>query len=310
MRFALTSVSLAVLPVVAATATDAAPAPMPEPSVGRLERLSLPPSRWVDARPVDVWLPEGYEQAVQRGQRFQVLYVHDGQMMFDARTTWNHQAWGLDKALSRLVQAGSVAPTLVVAVWNNGDFRHSEYFPQAFLDLMPGAARQRHLQEALHDKPQGDAYLRFLVEELKPLVDKRYATLPDPAHTAIMGSSMGGLISVYALCRYPQVFGAAAGLSTHWVGRPVANAAIPLAGMRYLQAHLPDPHNHRLYQDHGTVELDALYAPYQAMVDQVVHDAGYDERHYRSLVFEGAGHNENAWAQRLEQPLSFILQPP
>jgi enterochelin esterase-like enzyme len=122
-----------------------------------------------------------------------------------------------------------------------------------------------------------------------------------------MGSSMGGLISVYAMNEYPQVFGGAAGLSTHWVGSFEANAALPLAAFNYLQRHLADPATHRLYLDHGTTELDALYAPYQAFIDQIVRDRGYSAANSVSRVFEGAGHNEKAWAARLEIPLLFLM---
>lgn len=277
--------------------------PLPIVASGHIERLADFPSRYVDARHVDVWLPEGYTPA----QRYQVLYMHDGQMLFDAATTWNKQAWGVDRTVSRLVQEERIAPTIVVGIWNNGKFRHSEYFPQKQLEFMPLAERTAHTNEALQGKSRADDYLRFLVQELKPAIDKRYATLPDATSTFIMGSSMGGLISVYAMNEYPQTFGGAAGLSTHWVGKHQANAAIPLAAFNYLTRNLADPKNHRLYQDHGTTELDALYAPYQVFVDELARERGYTSANYLSKVFDGEGHNEVAWAARLEVPLLFLM---
>jgi enterochelin esterase-like enzyme len=122
---------------------------------------------------------------------------------------------------------------------------------------------------------------------------------------------MGGLISVYAMNEYPHVFGAAAGLSTHWVGSYEANSDMPHAALAYLREHLADPRNHKLYQDHGTTQLDALYAPYQGQVDQLVRAHGYTNQgpspNFMSRVFEGTGHNEQAWADRLEIPLLFVL---
>jgi enterochelin esterase-like enzyme len=278
--------------------------PLPQVAVGRVERLANFPSRHVDARHVDVWLPRGYDPAV----RHAVVYMHDGQMLFDAATTWNRQAWNVQDTLQRLIDTGRIPPTLVVGVWNNGKFRHSEYFPQKFLPGMPEPLRQRLVKEGLQGKPQSDAYLRFLVEELKPAIDARYATRREPAATVLMGSSMGGLISVYAMNEYPQVFGGAAGLSTHWVGTFQPNAAVPLAAFNYLRAHLADPATHRLYQDHGTTELDAIYAPYQVMVNDLARERGYvDGTHFETRVFEGTGHNETAWAARLEIPLLFLL---
>jgi predicted alpha/beta superfamily hydrolase len=284
---------------------------MPQPESGRIERLANLTSRHVDARHIDVWLPRDFDAQVAAGQRFNVLYMHDGQMLFDARTTWNKQAWQVDRALSRLMDTGQIGPTLVVGIWNNGPYRHSEYFPQKHLQHMAPAAREQLVQKALQGQPRADAYLRFLVQELKPLIDARYPTHTDPAHTVVMGSSMGGLISVYAMNEYPHVFGAAAGLSTHWVGSYEANSDMPHAALAYLREHLADPRNHKLYQDHGTTQLDALYAPYQGQVDQLVRAHGYTNQgpspNFMSRVFEGTGHNEQAWADRLEIPLLFVL---
>jgi len=291
--------------------TPAQAQPLPQPATGRIERLASQPSQFVDARHVDVWLPDGYAQAVAAGQRFAVLYMHDGQMLFDASTTWNKLAWRADVALSGLMQAGRIQPTIIVGIWNNGPWRHSEYFPQKWLPGLPAAVRERFTREDLRGKPQADAYLKFVVQELKPLIDARYATLPDRAHTFVAGSSMGGLISVYAMSEYPQVFGGAAGLSTHWIGHYPPSADIPLAAWAYLRDHLPEPATHRLYQDHGTTELDAVYAPFQLIVNQVARDRGYTDQglqaNFMTRVFEGTGHNETDWAIRLVQPLEFLL---
>jgi len=283
-----------------AQATD----PLPQVAVGHVERIERFDSRFVGARPIDVWLPEGYTQ----DKRYAVLYMHDGQMLYDASITWNKQAWHVQDTVQRLIQEGRIPDTLIVGIWNNGKYRHSEYFPQKFLADMPEPLRAKLVTEALQSKPQSDAYLRFLVEELKPAIDARYATQPGREATFLMGSSMGGLISVYAMNEYPQVFGGAAGLSTHWVGIHKPNAAIPLAAFNYLRAHLADPASHKLYQDHGSTELDALYAPYQLMVNDLARERGYEEgRNFETRVFEGTGHNEKAWAARLEIPLTFLM---
>jgi enterochelin esterase-like enzyme len=273
-------------------------------ATGRIERLSNFPSRFVDARHIDVWLPEGYTAS----KRYAVLYMHDGQMLFDAGTTWNKQAWNVQDTVQRLINEGRIPDTLVVGVWNNGKYRHSEYFPQKYLPGMPEALRATLEKDGLQGKPQSDAYLRYLVDELKPAIDAKYATRPEAASTFLMGSSMGGLISVYAMNEYPHVFGGAAGLSTHWIGSFKPNAAIPLAAFNYLRAHLANPATHLLYQDHGTTELDALYAPYQVMVNDLVRERGFvDGSSFLTRVFEGTGHNEKAWAARLEVPLLFLM---
>ena len=276
-------------------------------AVGRLERLALPPSRFIAPRPVEVWLPEGYAEKARAGKRFQVLYMHDGQMLFDPGTTWNKTAWNVHETLARLMREGKVDDTIVVGVFNVDGKRYIEYFPQKFLDEMTPALRAAYLRENLKGEPRADDYLRFLVQELKPFVDAHYATRRDAAGTFVMGSSMGGLISVYAMSEYPQVFGGAAGLSTHWPGMHKPNATVPVAAFNYLNRKLPAPQGHKLYQDHGGVGLDALYAPYQVLVDQIVRDRGYTDANYLSKVYPRDDHNEKAWAARLELPLVFLL---
>ena len=286
---------------------------------GTIERLENFPSRFVDARHVDVWLPDGYslskntkQSTKQRAnqytnKRYNVLYMHDGQMLFDPSTTWNKQSWGVDVTMARLIKEGKIPDTIVVGIWNNGKYRHAEYFPEKHLPFLTDAVRTQLIKEGLQGKPLADNYLRFLVEELKPAIDKKYATRTDAASTFIMGSSMGGLISVYAMNEYPQVFGGSAGLSTHWMGGIKANSAIPLAAFNYLRDHLAEPKSHRLYQDHGTIELDTAYAPYQVFVNEIVRDRGYTDANFMSRVFEGTGHNETAWAQRLDIPILFLM---
>lgn len=281
------------------------PPPMPRVSAGSVDRLGPVPSRHVQPRLVDVWLPEGYSS----GRRYAVLYMHDGQALFDGSTSISKKGWAIDSAMTALQRAGSIRDTIVVGVWNTNYARHAEYFPQKVVPLIAEPIRARFVQLGLQGNPRADNYLRFLVEELKPLIDGRYATRTDPANTFIMGSSMGGIISLYAISEYPQVFGAAAALSTHWIGAFESNAAIPLATFTYLRDHLPDPATHRIYMDRGTTELDALYPVHQNVADVLMREKGFTDTSFQSLVFEGAGHNESDWAKRLDQPLRFLLSP-
>jgi predicted alpha/beta superfamily hydrolase len=146
-----------------------------------------------------------------------------------------------------------------------------------------------------------DAYLRFLVDELKPFVDATYRTLPGRDDTFVMGSSMGGLISLYALCEYPQVYGGAGCLSTHW---PAGDGIV----IDYLAETLPPPGHHKIYFDYGTETLDAQYEPYQRRADQVMRAAGYTEGvEWMTRRFDGAAHDEAAWQARVHVPLEFLL---
>ena len=281
--------------------------PLPHVASGTVRRFEAFPSKFVAPRTVDVWLPAGYPAA----GRYDVLYMHDGQALFDSTTTWNHQEWQVDETLGRLEQTKAVRPTIVVAVWNNGALRHPEYYPQKPVALLDTATRRRLVQGVFKSPPLADNYLRFLTQELKPFVDKTFATRPDRAHTFVMGSSMGGLISLYALCEYPQVFGGAACLSTHWIGGwGTDRAALAASFQQYVQAHLPAPSTgHRLYFDHGSTTLDSLYAPHQQAIDAILRRRGYSPANWETRVYPGADHSEHAWSRRLAEPLQFLLAP-
>ena len=276
---------------------------LPTVANGRIERLANMSSRFVDPRHVDVWLPDGYSTA----KRYSVLYMQDGQALFDGRLSWDKESWHVDVTLSGLMREGRVPDTIVVAIWNTGKYRFSEYFPQKFLASVSEPFRRQYEAKYLENRPQADNYLRFIVEELKPAIDARYATRPGRASTFIMGSSMGGMISVYAMNEYPQVFGGAAGLSIAWISGFEPNFELPLAGFNYLRDKLAPPQDHRLYMDHGTLELDRLFGVYQAFVDEIVRDRGYTSANWRTWRVDGTGHNVPDWAARLEVPLIFLL---
>lgn len=303
--------ALGLMPFTAAVRAQA-PSPLPQVSTGRIDRLADFPSRHVAARHVDVWLPADYSPA----KRYQVLYMQDGQNLFDGRHAFGGKPWQADVAVQRAVKSGRMADTIIVGIWNAGVERYAEYYPEKFLALAPEAARREYVEQASNGRSKADAYLRFVVEELKPAIDQRYATRPGPESTTVIGSSMGGLISLYALAEYPQVFGAAGGLSTHWVGRPTAwgrervrNAALPLAAMSYLSQKLPPAGRHRLYTDRGDDWLDSLYAPTHRLVAEVLRDRGYTAADAATPVFHGTGHNEADWAARLEGVLIFLMGP-
>ena len=281
-------------------------------SKGKVQRFEFFKSQFVDARNIDVWLPDGYSDK----EKYAVLYMHDGQMLFDAETTWNKQAWEVDEVAGKLNTEGKVKQFIVVGIWNIASKRHPEYFPQKpYESLSPiqkdtiTAQLQKAGRTTAVFKPYSDLYLKFLVTELKPFIDKTFSTLADKDNTFIAGSSMGGLISMYAICEYPEVFGAAACISTHWPGIfAVENNPIPEAFNDYLRKKLPNPKTNRIYFDYGDQTLDALYPPLQEKVDVVMTEKGFTSANWKTMFFPGKNHSEEAWAERLPIPLEFLLR--
>ncbi|MFD2248452.1 alpha/beta hydrolase [Pontibacter ruber] len=287
---------------------QSANAQAPTVSSGKIEQIENFKSRFISPRNVDVWLPDGYSS----NEKYAVLYMHDGQMLFDAALTWNNQEWGVDETIGKLIKEQKIDKCIVVGVWNSGKSRHSDYFPQKPFERLSQTFRDSLLQEygttLFPTKIQSDNYLKFLVKELKPYIDSTYATYPDKAHTFIAGSSMGGLISLYAICEYPEVFGGAACISTHWPGIFTdEDNPIPAAFIDYLKQRLPDPATHKLYFDYGTETLDAMYEPYQLQADALMKCKGYNDKNWKTLKFTGEDHSENAWGKRLHIPVTFLL---
>lgn len=276
---------------------------------GTIERLHKFPSKYITPRHVDIWMPENYDP----NKRYAVLYANDGQMLFNADKTWNGQEFGLDEHITTLVKQHKIKETIVVGIWNMYSERNANYFPQKVFDAL-NANSKKELQAMATEKKQvtfinSDAYLKFIVEELKPYIDQHYSTKTTPKDTAIMGASRGGLISLYALCEYPDIFGAAACLSTHWIGT-YSNAEaneIPYALFDYMMEHLPSPKTHKIYFDYGTEKLDAKYLPYQDLVTTALEYKSFDESSMKNLKFKGHEHSEKFWNKRLKTPLKFIL---
>ncbi len=261
-------------------------------------------SKYVPARTIAVWLPEDYDST----KKYPVLYMHDGQNLFDSTVTWNHEEWKVDETITKLIRQNKIRPCIVVGIWNMGDTRWNEYFPQKAVNYFSSADMNTFTAAYIKTPLQADDYLKFLVSELKPLIDKSFPTLTDRENTFIAGSSMGGLISLYALCEYPNVFGGAACISTHWIGGwPPPVAYIPNGFYQYLSQALPSPKTHKIYFDYGTETLDQHYKPYQIEVDKIMIAKGYTSSNWITKEFVGENHSEKSWKKRFYIPVEFLL---
>jgi enterochelin esterase-like enzyme len=283
-------------------------------SAGTIVDLGVLQSNFTDPRRVVVWLPSSYRPV---GTKHAVLYMHDGQNLFDKGTAGYGMEWEVDEHLDRLIREKQVRPTIVVGIWNTPK-RLQEYVPSKAFASLPDDYRGK-VKALYGGEPLSDGYLQFIVRELKPRIDRQFRVKTDRANTAIMGSSMGALISLYAIDEYPKVFGGAGMMSTHWPlvinpdNTPLSDADYEVVSAtfeRYLAPALPDPRRHRLYFDHGTETLDAAYKRYQDRVDSIVAKRGYVQgKNWLTRNYPGQKHNEISWASRVDVPLRFLLPP-
>lgn len=280
-------------------------------ATGTLVTAKQVPSAAIGSAVVSVWLPPGYAESMAR---YPVLYMQDGQNLFDAAVersgSPNHHVWGADTIASSLIAENRVRPFLIVGIDNRGIERARQYYPQAAFDNLSPALKQ-DLAARNGGSPYSDAYLRFLVRELKPAIDADYRTETGRDSTFVMGSSMGGLISLYAFAEYPQIFGGAGCLSTHWtMAIPSQTPAPTEALFTGIETYIRDKRLQpgRLWFDHGTKGLDSAYGPYQDRIDALLVTQGWRPGiDFVSRVYAGADHNEDDWRARLADSLIFFF---
>lgn len=279
--------ALAPAPAVAAAPAIAESGPAP---AGRVRMIRDFGSRVLgNRRDVAVYFPPGYEEG---NARYPVLYVQDGQNVFDPATAFGGVDWGLARTCDRLIAAGEMEPVIIVAPYNTRG-RTGEYTP---------------VPDAGYGGGDGDAYGRFLSDELKPFVDAHLRTRPGAGDTAIMGSSLGGLISLHLAFTRPDVFSRAAALSPSlwWAEGYMARWT--------RRSPLPEPRP-RLWVDMGTREGDEP-ADHEANIEGLrAFNTVLRERGWRmgdgleSHEIAGAAHDEDAWRARAAWVLRFLFPP-
>lgn len=235
-------------------------------------------------RDILVYLPPTYHE---NDKPYPVIYMHDGQNLFDAHTSYAGE-WHVDESMNALSHDGLGA--IVVGLPNMGETRIDEYSP---------------FPDSRHGGGKGDQYLNFIVNKVKPIVDRDFRTLSDRLNTGIIGSSMGGLISLYAFFRHPETFGLAAAMSpSFWFG---ADKFFP-----YIKSQ--PYHAGKVYLDTGTAESIGIVRRHEIShtivkeVHDILAEKGYQPAKNLTYVEdEGAGHNEQAWAHRFPQAVRFLL---
>ncbi len=254
-------------------------------------------SRELASRTLWVYLPPGYADEPQ--QRYPVIYMHDGNNCFDEATAFIGKEWRVDETFEGGIASGTLPKTIVVGIANTAA-RIDEY---TMVRALRGDRRTRIGGRA-------DRYAAYLIDEVKPFIDSKYRTLTDAAHTAVVGSSLGGLVSLYLGLRHPDVFGAVGAVSPclSWGNRWM---------IEYVRTVRRLPLGLRIWIDMGTAEdaedrdrngVSDLIDDARALYD-VLLARGYPHERLELLIDDGAKHDEVAWAKRLPQILAFICRP-
>ena len=241
----------------------------------------------VNGRRLLVYLPPDYEKS--KSERYPVLYMHDGQNLFDDATSFAGE-WHADETAEKLIREGKIPQLIIVGIENAGGDRVDEYTPVT----------------SRGEGGRGALYAKFVVEEVKPFIDKTYRTKPDRASTGVGGSSLGGLISLYIVQQYPDVFGRCAAVSPSlwWnLGQFLAEAQKDATWAR----------GTRIWLDMGTKEDEENVMVSQVRINDCtdfarsLQRAGLKpEQDFTWRKIEGAGHNEAAWAERFDEVLIYL----
>lgn len=234
-------------------------------------------------RDIIVFLPPGYDQNPDR--HYPVLYLQDGQNIFDARTAFGGNEWHVDETASDMIAKGEVEPLIIVGIYNTGVHRIAEYTPSVDKKQKAGGS--------------GRLYARFVVEELKPFVDATYRTRADRDSTGVAGSSLGGLISLYLALHYPHVFGRVGVMSPSlWWDRRMI--------LRLVRA-LKQPTAQRIWLDSGTNEGRTTLNNCRDLRELLLQKGWREGHDLAYLEARDSGHDEGAWAARFGAVLGFLF---
>lgn len=255
---------------------------------GQLIRITDFPSRFAEPRNIDIWIPPSYN--LESSRKYPVLYMHNGQNLFDPGTSYIGVDWGVDETLTLYDSLYQGNIFIVVGI---------SHTYNSILDYMPEKPMRSASANATLEKfkdefgtPQSDAYLRFIVSELKPYVDSHFRTRAEQSGTFIAGAGLGGLISLYALCEYPDVFCGAGSFSALW-------STVDPEILNYFEANLPESSTHFIYLDTGTKTLDADQIEFHDKVTEIINRKGYHRGfNYASRIFKGDEHSEVFWKKR------------
>nr|WP_247713300.1 alpha/beta hydrolase-fold protein [Qipengyuania polymorpha] len=283
---------------------------MPSPAEsGRMVEIASLEAEGLPQQRVTIWLPPEYDALP--GRRYPVLYMWDGQNLFDPAQMHYGKAWMVQDVLKGMVARGEAEPHIVVGIWSPpGKDRYRVYVPQFAQDARGELAQD--IAGMAGGPIASQLQLDWVADTLVPRIDSEYRTRADADGRTIAGASMGGVMSCYAIIERPDIFGRAGCVSAHLAlaspGLAPAHAdQVAALWDNYVDAKLGKPDGRRVWMDHGTEKLDSYYAPWQVMVAQDFAERGWQEgEDYTARVYEGAEHDEIFWNARMAEMLRWL----
>ena len=257
---------------------------------GELRLHEFPSRIFRNTRMLRVWLPPGYSQPENEGRHYPVFYLNDGQNLFDPATAYIGVDWQADEAATRLIGEGKIFPLIIVGIDNAQKDRPKEYLP--YRTFYPRILR-----------PQGNRYPDFLLDEVMPFVNQRYRIARGPENTALGGSSLGAIISLYTVMNRPEVFG---GLLLESPSLFISNRQL----LKSSRAFRKWPA--KVFMAIGTKEVGGEDRDQQAVEDvreleHIFRRAGLRDDRLLVKIDEGATHSERDWAKRFPEALEFLF---
>jgi predicted alpha/beta superfamily hydrolase len=237
-----------------------------------------------------IWLPPDYDAAENRTRHYPVLYLNDGQNLFDRASAYTGVEWAADETADRLIHEQAIPPLIIVGIDNAQADRMKEYLP--YRSFQPPILR-----------PQGKRYPEFLIREVMPFVCERYRIAPGPENTGLGGSSLGALISLYAVIEHPGIFGRLL----------LESPSLYISQRRILK-------NSRLFQrwperifiaigtrEAGREDKDRQVVDDVRELERILRHAGLNDQRLRVKIDEGATHSEREWSKRFPEALTFLF---
>lgn len=277
-----------------------------QPSHGRLYERQINEG-YLKGRIIHVWVPTHYSKSKKS---YNVIYFHDGQMLFDSTITWNHQSWDLDKAMNEHLRRRKI---ILVGIDNNPTHRYAEFFPSPIYAALPTSVQLTLRDSLWNGLPRFDLYANALITDVFPLIETSWNVNRGGQYRTMAGSSMGAIVSLSFLLTRPHELNGVACLSMHlplineWQFKDRFKEPLATAFNQFVREKGNDVIGKKVYIDRGDLSLDAAYAPYFPAFEESLNPMRKNNHVWLRLI-PNSGHSERDWAKRIGSILKLVTK--